>query len=720
MDKNDSVNLERLLSLQGTDPGFFVLAVHSFIEAFLRRYYNRLDDEDITFDALINEFREECIEKAKESHEYDQRIECLNSLKQSHILTNNVRHRFDRLNSEDARVATSLLQKFCLLSEINENEVLRKLNEFLSLWDERRPLGELWQELQRIYAMNRQVIAENGSLADQVANLTAEKDEIESLKAQKSELSKMMKKIQAEKEKTGERYDKLRKKNHELDQQLKKKETLIRQMKGVQTSLEILQRMTVYTRTRGDYERIIIRLTSEQEEVLNQITGNTDFLIKGHAGTGKTLVLLKAIEKIRGKGEQRHLEFETHSPSVLLLTYTNALVKYDKYITSILEPDEKERMIRTVDSFILETLKSFDPEITPDTKILPHLLEDIAIPGISSEDLLYEIEKFLWARDITRTEYIDEMIARTGMRKPLKRNDRVRVWKAKEEVEKKLNSSIKQPFSYIRYLLLRRLESFENDSIPRFDYLFVDEAQDLNATILKILKRMTKKALILAGDADQAIYQTGYAFNRAKIDITGKTRILKSNFRNSVEIHALAEHFRKTYLTSNEDSSFRCAFRDGPPVELVTETSDTRLLNQVAKQARFFIDYLHYDPENICIITVSKKIFKSVGNSLQMQNLSSCAVTDKDFTFPSEGKIRLNTIHSAKGLDFPVVLLFLPYQVEERKEYDEKVNRALFRNLIYVSISRAMEHLNIFAVDKDDSSVIGELIESYRATRDQV
>ena len=59
-----------------------------------------------------------------------------------------------------------------------------------------------------------------------------------------------MKKIQAEKEKTGERYDKLRKKNHELDQQLKKKETLIRQMKGVQTSLEILQRMTVYTRTR--------------------------------------------------------------------------------------------------------------------------------------------------------------------------------------------------------------------------------------------------------------------------------------------------------------------------------------------------------------------------------------------------------------------------------------------------------------------------------------
>ena len=256
--------------------------------------------------------------------------------------------------------------------------------------------------------------------------------------------------------------------------------------------------------------------------MLNQITGNTDFLIKGHAGTGKTLVLLKAIEKIRGKGEQRHLEFETHSPSVLLLTYTNALVKYDKYITSILEPDEKERMIRTVDSFILETLKSFDPEITPDTKVLPHLLEDIAIPGISSEDLLYEIEKFLWARDITRTEYIDEMIARTGMRKPLKRNDRVRVWKAKEEVEKKLNSSIKQPFSYIRYLLLRRLESFENDSIPRFDYLFVDEAQDLNATILKILKRMTKKALILAGDADQAIYQTGYAFNRAKIDITGK------------------------------------------------------------------------------------------------------------------------------------------------------------------------------------------------------
>ena len=717
MQRNDSDSLERLLALQGTDPGFFVLAVHSFIEADLRQRYGRTDEE-ITFDGLINEFREDCIQNAKTGHFYNVHVECLKNLKQSHIQTNRVRHRFHELTSEDARVATSMLNSFCLLAGIEHSSTMEKLEEYLSLWKERKPLGAIWKEYQRIYTQTQQILSEKGSLAHQVSVLMAEKADAESLRAEKLVLDREIEKLKCKTVKQSRKYDELRRKHFETSKELKKKEDRIATMKDVEFSLEILQQMTVYTRTRGDYEKTIIRLSAEQKEVLHQIGGNTDFLVKGHAGTGKTLVLLKAIEKIRGIGEYQHLGAEKEAPSILLLTYTNALVKYDTYIASILEPNREDRLIRTVDSIILEALQSIAPEIIPDTQILPALLKGMHVPGLSSDEVSHEIENFLWACDITRQEYIEEMIPRTGMRRPLKKRERTQVWAAKEAVEKELLTRNGKPFGYLRYLLLRHLESSEGESIPRFDYLFVDEAQDLNAVTLKILKWMAKKALILAGDADQAIYQTGYAFNRSGIDITGKSRILKMNFRNSVEIHLLAEHFRRNYIAGAEEDSFRSAFRDGPPVELATETSQNRLLDCMARQTRFFIDYLHYDPENICIITVSKGLFESIQHTLEKYGLDSCAVTDSEFTFSPNAKIRLNTMHSAKGLDFPVVLLYIPFPVKERGEYDDEVNKALFRKLLYVSITRAMEHLNVFAIGKNGSSVIDELIDSFKATRE--
>ena len=61
--------------------------------------------------------------------------------------------------------------------------------------------------------------------------------------------------------------------------------------------LETVGSLTSYTRTRLDFERDITRLTPEQQDVLDSISLTNDFLIKGGAGTGKTLVLIKALEK---------------------------------------------------------------------------------------------------------------------------------------------------------------------------------------------------------------------------------------------------------------------------------------------------------------------------------------------------------------------------------------------------------------------------------------
>ena len=371
---------------------------------------------------------------------------------------------------------------------------------------------------------------------------------------------------------------------------------------------------------------------------------------------------------------------------------------------------QEEVTLKTADAFMLDVLRTFDPTVTVDGGVLSELLDGTQIGPLDSRGLAHEIENFMWAGDVTREEYIDQMLPRTGLATSLKQAQRQKVWSVKEEVEEKLAQRTGKPFRYLRYLLLRNLESCGDCSSLQIDYLFVDEAQDLDALTLKVLKKLTAHALILAGDEQQSIYQSGFSFRRAGIDIVGKSRLLRLNFRNSVQIHMLAERYRSLSREESEGGQSLDAFRDGPPVELFREHSRKRTLARIVKRVRFFIDYLGYERENICVITVSKTLFSEIACAFEEEGITAEPVLDTEFSFSSSGSIRMTTMHSAKGLDFPVVLLDLPCAVRQRSEYDEKMNERLMRNLIYVSLTRGLEHLNIFTPPSSDCRAIQDLI----------
>ena len=105
----------------------------------------------------------------------------------------------------------------------------------------------------------------------------------------------------------------------------------------------MMRTMTSYTRTRRDYEHLILRLSAQQEEALRRIDLSSDFLITGGPGTGKTLVLLKAIGK------------KSEKSNVALLTYTNSLAKYDQYLTRLLGIEMGQ--IMTIHHFLRERIE---------------------------------------------------------------------------------------------------------------------------------------------------------------------------------------------------------------------------------------------------------------------------------------------------------------------------------------------------------------------------
>jgi superfamily I DNA/RNA helicase len=71
--------------------------------------------------------------------------------------------------------------------------------------------------------------------------------------------------------------------------------------------------------------------------------------------------------------------------------------------------------------------------------------------------------------------------------------------------------------------------------------------------------------------------------------------------------------------------------------------------------------------------------------------------------------VRVSTVHSSKGLDFPVVLLYLP-SLPIAGEYDEKAADSLARNLIYVAMTRAMDNLNVFVMYEAKEKVVQDLV----------
>lgn len=72
-----------------------------------------------------------------------------------------------------------------------------------------------------------------------------------------------------------------------------------------------------------------------------------------------------------------------------------------------------------------------------------------------------------------------------------------------------------------------------------------------------------------------------------------------------------------------------------------------------------------------------------------------------DFDFETTGSVRLCTMQSCKGLDFPVVLFLADHRIPEAQThsvYDEETFMNQQFNMVYVALTRAMEMLYVFTV----------------------
>ncbi len=693
--------IDRLTRLIGTDEGFYILALHSFVEYFLR--YERGYGEGPAFPELTWSFREEL--PAERGDTFIEGLSCLARLGSRHHVTNKVRHAFELMDAQEAAAATHLFLTFCKLAEIERTAQLHTLARNLDIWKPRTSLiqtntvlGQMQRELERLQKKNR--------------SLLEQRTEYEKLKGRLVGLQGKLVAHDLEIQKTrevarhrGRRLTGLRQERNALIQERNGLHEKMREFEDLEKYLRYLGRLSLYTRTRMDYERSISELTPEQEQVVDSIKLKRDFLIKGGAGTGKSLVL---IECLRRAAMQNELDFGA-GETVVFVTFTRTPAKYNRYIAEIMGSKIPLDVISTVDRLFYLKLRELEPQAAYNFDLLENYFDRAKTPGFfSPEELISEIENFLFAGGVSEAEYLEQMKPRTGMRRRLSREQRREVWRTRQAFVEHMESSKLYTKNYGQCKLPAYLRAHPEDRrIRNISHLFLDEVQDLTPVGLMILRELTRGAMVMAGDVDQSLYSFQSPLARAQLKLQGTTRILKTNFRNTGQLHSLSERFRRR-CTKTEWDSTTCAFafRDGPVPELYTAAGRVELQDLLLRKLVVFLQELGYEPETVCIL-VPRNV--EIGNLTEYIESRSgyklVNIAHEEFDFKQTGKVRISTLHSSKGLDFPVVLLYLPY-LHRRAQYNTEQTEKLLRNLVYVAVTRAMDNLNVFACDTDSEDPV--------------
>jgi superfamily I DNA/RNA helicase len=188
------------------------------------------------------------------------------------------------------------------------------------------------------------------------------------------------------------------------------------------------------------------------------------------------------------------------------------------------------------------------------------------------------------------------------------------------------------------------------------------------------------------------------------IDARGRTSILRLNYRNTAEVMALAVHCAQQLLEGasaeqplNDDDmplvQPATAGRSGPMPVLLEGRHEHEEAELVAERiATAYAEGAALD--EVAVLARARPLLASVERSLRKrglatQSMASQSVRSFDWTRPS---VKLLTMHSAKGLEFPHVFIIGLQALPMRDESLEEAVR-----LLYVAMTRSTQALVLSA-----------------------
>ena len=255
-------------------------------------------------------------------------------------------------------------------------------------------------------------------------------------------------------------------------------------------------------------------------------------------------------------------------------------------------------------------------------------------------------------------------------------------------------------------LVQKVIDNVERGQIPAGQYgaVMIDEGHDFRPEWLKLVTQMVDpetRSLLVLYDNAQSIYGRGprrkFSFASVGIKAQGRTTILRLNYRNTAEVLGVAQAFAREILSPEDADEHgipliapESAGRHGPVPQLIRLPNLKSEANYLADQLRTLHE--HGAPwKEMAIVYRAHFIGEEVVRSLRAANVPVEWLSDDESRRhfrPAEDSVKVMTMHSSKGLEFPLVAVpglgFMPHANDDPREE---------ARLLYVAMTRAMDHL---------------------------
>ncbi|MEH7502928.1 3'-5' exonuclease [Neobacillus drentensis] len=248
--------------------------------------------------------------------------------------------------------------------------------------------------------------------------------------------------------------------------------------------------------------------------------------------------------------------------------------------------------------------------------------------------------------------------------------------------------------------------------LPSYDAILIDEGQDFDADWLRLVSLLINtdtQSLLLVEDRAQTIYRRKRSYLQdTGLSFQGRSKVLSINYRNTAQIVKFAwEFYREHSMFKNkvvnrslegEIIAPQSTKRKGPEPGIIKAVNFFDEMRIVAKQIQRLHEEKKVPLDEMLILYRVKRTHKYpivdiIKRSLNELGLPNFWITENDVSKRSfekeDGKIKISTIDSSKGLDFQSVFIVnvdsMPFPLEEDKEREV--------SLFYIGMTRAKEYL---------------------------
>jgi superfamily I DNA/RNA helicase/mRNA-degrading endonuclease RelE of RelBE toxin-antitoxin system len=430
--------------------------------------------------------------------------------------------------------------------------------------------------------------------------------------------------------------------------------------------------------------------------------------VSGSAGTGKTIVALhRAAFLARANAESR----------VLLTTFSETLAdalrtKLRRLISN--QPRLGERLevhaINAIGERLYEQhfghLNIASPQAI--RTFITQAAAGVADLKFGLGFLLSEWDDIVDAWQLQSWESYRD-IKRLGRKTRLQEAQRAKLWEVLNTVLARLRAEGLITHAEMFTLLADQLASRKH---PPFEFVVVDEAQDLTVPQIKFLAALGGKrlnSLFFAGDLGQRIFQHPFSWKSLGVDIRGRSSTLHINYRTSHQIRMQTDRLLAPEVAdvdgNTEDRRGTVSVFNGPAPLVRTFKSQDAESNAVGS---WLADRVREGcmPHEIGVFVRSVAELDRARTAVSRAGLE-CKMLDEHVETTS-GQVSIGTMYLAKGLEFRVVAVMccddeiVPLQsrietVADDSDLEEIYNTE--RHLLYVACTRARDHLLVTSVE---------------------